>query len=465
MANKILLDHNTPAQKEEEMIKALDALLVGQSRAKKRLVRLWMHANSQGGRLRDKNKPAGIIWLLGPSGVGKSHLAHAFAQIIFGNQRALTQIDCTQYRERHDVSGLIGTKPGYIGFDAEPLLSQRSLDYWGWMADCAKRHDKIMDFNKLLDTLQDIGADLKTIKKELSQSITSERKKELELEKAGLEQAGDLLNKEVEELAPEVVYYPGNYPSILLFDEIEKAHRSFHNVLYQIFQEGTLTIHYQNKQDKQENANKEDVSFRNTFVILTANVGEESIKKLTEGRIPGFKNQLDSADKDIYNRVMREVEKQFPSPFIRRIGKQNMIVCSVLSKDELKEALNRLLVPQLLDIYSQTVPITLTLTESVQEHLLEEAYDIKSRSLGMSALQNVFKKLISEPLSVLMAKSWREGGIVSGDIITAELKITKNGSKKIVLFREERKVQPDNNFRIKIRKRRDNDIRTFDILK
>jgi ATP-dependent Clp protease ATP-binding subunit ClpC len=263
--------------------------------------------------LKDPRRPAGSFIFLGPSGVGKTELSKALAQFLFGTEEALIQLDMSEYMEKHTVSRLIGSPPGYVGFDEGGQLT---------------------------------------------------------------------------ELVRRKPY------SVILFDEIEKAHPDVFNVLLQILEEGRLT-----------DAQGRKVDFKNAIVIMTSNLGARDIVK---GQSLGF--SAESAEGLSYDalkeRVTGELKRMFKPEFLNRVDE--VIVFHDLTADEIK-AIVDLMVSRLRDqLYAQGMSITLT--QEARDLLSAEGFD---PALGARPLRRSIQRLVEDPLSEqMLAGQWDAGDII-----------------------------------------------------
>lgn len=276
--------------------------------------------------LKDPRRPAGSFIFLGPSGVGKTELSKALAEFIFGSEEALLQLDMSEYMEKHTVSRLIGSPPGYVGFDEG-----------GQLTELVRRRPY----------------------------------------------------------------------SVILFDEIEKAHPDVFNVLLQILEEGRLT-----------DAQGHKVDFKNTVVIMTSNIGARDIVK---GQKLGFtgieKKGIDYAD--IKAKVTDEVKKLFRPEFLNRVDE--VIVFHDLTAEEIK-AIVDLMVAHLRARLAQH-GIGLTLTPESRELLAESGYDPTS---GARPLRRAIQRLLEDPLSEqILAGQWRAGDVIEVAVEGREIAFRK----------------------------------------
>ena len=255
--------------------------------------------------LKDPKRPIGSFLFLGPTGVGKTELSKALAEAMFGNENAIIRVDMSEYMEKHSVSKMIGSPPGYVGFDEGGQLSEQ-------------------------------------VRK--------------------------------------------NPYSVILFDEIEKAHPDVFNVLLQVLDDGRIT-------DSQGRT----VDFKNTIIIMTSNAGAQRIvdpKKL------GFSNveNAESEHKDMKNNVMEEIKRMFKPEFLNRID--DIIVFRALSKEDVK-GIAALMLKELKNRLAKQMDITLTYGDTVKNFIFEKGYDKKygARPLKRAIQNNIEDSLAEEILS------------------------------------------------------------------
>ncbi len=270
--------------------------------------------------LRDPKRPIGSFIFLGPTGVGKTELSKAIAEALFGDDDAMVRIDMSEYMEKHSVSRLVGSPPGYVGFDEGGQLTEKV------------------------------------------------RRKPY---------------------------------SVLLFDEIEKAHPDVFNILLQILDDGILT-------DSQGRR----VDFRNTIIIMTSNVGARDI---TSRKHLGFGESAQSEDdKAIKENVLSELKRTFRPEFLNRID--DIIVFSRLTKDEIKE-IAALMLNSLKKRLSQN-GIEAEFDDSALEKIADEGFDI---TYGARPL----RRAISSKIEDMLANEMLEGKVLEGDKITVVYKDDK----------------------------------------
>ena len=275
--------------------------------------------------LKDPNRPIGSFLFLGPTGVGKTEISKALAEAIFGNEQAMIRVDMSEYMEKHSVSKMVGSPPGYVGYDEGGQLSEK-----------VRR----------------------------------------------------------------------NPYSVILFDEIEKAHPDVFNILLQVLDDGHIT-----------DAQGRKVDFKNTIIIMTSNAGAQSIvspKKL------GFGSEEDEKQDYEYmkNGVMEEVKRIFKPEFLNRIDET--IVFHALTKKDMKQIVT-LLSRILVERCEKQMDIELHIRDSVKAYIVEQAYDPK---YGARPLRRMIQNKIEDEL----AEKILAGKIHRGDTVEVGLK------KKEIVF-------------------------------
>lgn len=274
--------------------------------------------------LKDPKRPTGSFLFLGPTGVGKTELSKALAEAVFGNEKNLIRVDMSEYMEKHSVSKMIGSPPGYVGFEEGGQLSEQ-------------------------------------VRK--------------------------------------------NPYSVILFDEIEKAHVDIFNVLLQILDDGHVT-----------DAQGRKVDFKNTIIIMTSNAGAA---RIMEPKKLGFSGDS-SEEKDheyMKNGVMEEVKRLFKPEFLNRID--DTIVFHALSKEEVKEIAD-LLLRNFAARVKQQLGIELRYGEAVKNYIFDKGYDKK---YGARPLRRAIQNEIEDK----MAEEILAGNISSGQ--TVRISVVKAGIK------------------------------------
>ena len=281
--------------------------------------------------LKDPHRPIGSFLFLGPTGVGKTEITKALAEAVFGDEQAMIRVDMSEYMEKHSVSKMIGSPPGYVGYEEGGQLSEKV------------------------------------------------RRKPY---------------------------------SVILFDEIEKAHPDVFNVLLQVLDDGQIT-----------DAQGRRVDFKNTIIIMTSNAGAQSIiapKKL------GFAAGEDEKKNYEYmkNGVMEEVQRIFKPEFLNRIDET--IVFWALNKEDMKKIVT-ILSKSLIDRCEKQMGIHLTITGSVKGYIAEKAYNPK---YGARPL----RRMIQTQIEDMLAEEILSGKIKPGDdveirMVKKEIKTVVNSSK------------------------------------
>ncbi len=271
--------------------------------------------------LKDPKRPSGSFIFLGPSGVGKTELSKALAEFLFGDEDMLIQLDMSEYMEKHTVSRLIGSPPGYVGYEEGGQLTE------------------------------------------------AVRRKPF---------------------------------SVVLFDEIEKAHPDVFNTLLQILEDGRLT-------DAQGHA----VDFKNTVIIMTSNLGTRDIQK---GAGIGFARTDESLAHDkMTDRVMDELKKSFRPEFLNRIDE--VIVFHSLTKENVKEIVD--LMTRRVREQLKAKDIDIVLTDEAKEVLADKGFD---PALGARPLRRTIQRMVEDPLSEkLLWKEFRAGQTVIVDARDGEI--------------------------------------------
>ena len=311
------------AEKESERLLKLESILhkrvIGQEEAVTAVAKA-MRRGRVG--LQDPNRPIGSFLFLGPTGVGKTELSKALAEAMFGSENALIRVDMSEYMEGHSVSKMIGSPPGYVGFEEGGQLSEK-----------VRR----------------------------------------------------------------------NPYSVVLFDEIEKAHPDVFNVLLQVLDDGHIT-----------DSKGRKVSFKNTILIMTSNAGAQ---KIIDPKNLGFGAQTtEQQDYDkMKSNVMEEVKRLFKPEFINRIDE--IMVFHPLNRDDMKKIVT-LLSHNLVKRCKEQMEIDLTITASVKEWLIEKHMDVKMGARPM-------KRAIQTEIEDVLAEEILLGNVKRGDKVSAGMKNKK----------------------------------------
>ena len=273
--------------------------------------------------LKDPKRPIGSFLFLGPTGVGKTELTKALAEALFGDENSLIRVDMSEYMEKHSVSKLIGSPPGYVGYDEGGQLSEKI------------------------------------------------RRKPY---------------------------------SVLLFDEVEKAHPDVFNILLQVLDDGHIT-----------DAQGRRIDFKNTVIIMTSNVGARNIvapKKL------GFASQTDEESnyKDMQKNVMDEVKKLFKPEFLNRIDET--IVFHSLTKENIREIVG-IMFAQLSKRMEKNLGIRIEMSEAAVDFIAKEGFD---EVYGARPLRRAIQQKIEDQLAEhILDGRVKEGNLVTVDVAEEQL--------------------------------------------
>lgn len=270
--------------------------------------------------IKNPNRPLGSFIFLGPTGVGKTELCKSLAEAMFGSEDAIIKLDMSEYMEKHTVSKLIGSPPGYVGFDEGGQLTEKI------------------------------------------------RRKPY---------------------------------SVVLFDEIEKAHPDVFNILLQILEDGVLT-----------DSKGRKVSFKNAIIIMTSNVGAAKI--ISSKSALGFGGDDNDANKSIEDLVMEDLKKTFKPEFLNRID--DIIVFNRLEKDDIKEIAARML--KTLTKRLAEMDIKLEFTDAAICAIADAGFD---NVYGARPLRRAIQRKIEDPLSELMLQK----KVSDGDKCTVDFKDDK----------------------------------------
>ena len=288
--------------KEEEMIRLtriedeLHRRIVSQEKAIDALARAIRRSRAG---LKSPNRPAGSFLFLGPTGVGKTEMARSLAQFLFGSEKSLIRFDMSEFMEKHSVSKLIGSPPGYVGYEEGGQLTER-----------VKR----------------------------------------------------------------------NPYSVILLDEIEKAHPDVYNILLQVFEDGQLTDGLGNT-----------IDFKNTIIIMTSNIGARFLSKHTS---LGFQAPSEEAtEAKIEEAVMVEVKRLFNPEFINRLDE--IIVFNSLTDEDLGRIVDMMI--DQLNAHLVHKHLEVCLTEEAKSWILEKV--CKDRNYGARPLRRAIQRYIEDPLS------------------------------------------------------------------
>ncbi len=277
--------------------------------------------------LKDPGRPIGSFLFLGPTGVGKTELSKALAEAMFGSENSMIRVDMSEYMEKHSVSKLIGSPPGYVGYDEGGQLSEKVRQ---------------------------------------------------------------------------------NPYSVILFDEVEKAHPDVFNILLQVLDDGHIT-----------DAQGRKVSFKNTIIIMTSNAGAQNI--IAPKRL-GFASVSDEKEdyKKMREGVLEEVKRIFKPEFINRIDE--MIVFHSLTRDDIKSIVG-IMLSSITKRAKQQMNIVLEINDDIISHIAEKGFDQNygARPLRRAIQTNIEDKLAEE----ILDSNIKNGDTALVELVDKEIKISK----------------------------------------
>ncbi len=300
------------AERLQKLEKILHKRVIGQEEAVSAVARAVRRGRVG---LKDPNRPIGSFLFLGPTGVGKTEISKALAEAMFGDEQAIIRVDMSEYMEKHSVSKLIGSPPGYVGYDEGGQLSEK-----------VRRHPY----------------------------------------------------------------------SVILFDEIEKAHPDVFNILLQVLDDGRIT-----------DAQGRRVDFKNTIIIMTSNAGAQAIVEPKKLGFASSENEKQDYER-MKNGVMEEVRRIFKPEFINRIDE--MLVFRMLNREDMKKIVV-LMTKNLVERCKTQMDIQLVIRDTAKSYVVEKAYDPKygARPLRRMIQTEIEDKLAEEILSGKVKK----GGTVT----------------------------------------------------
>ncbi len=310
-------------QKESDRLLKLESILhkrvIGQEESVKAVAQTMKRGRVG---LQDPNRPIGSFLFLGPTGVGKTELSKALAEAMFGSENALIRVDMSEYMESHSVSKMVGSPPGYVGFEEGGQLSEK-----------VRR----------------------------------------------------------------------NPYSVVLFDEIEKAHPDLFNILLQVLDDGHIT-----------DSKGRKVSFKNTVLIMTSNAGAQ---RIVDPKNLGFAVQKDAkADYEkMKSNVMDEVKRLFKPEFINRIDE--IMVFHPLTEQDMKQIIT-LLSKNLCDRCKEQMEIELSFTNTLKEYLIKKHADLK---MGARPLKRAIQNVVENELATAIL----EGRVKRGDTVSVGVRNDK----------------------------------------
>lgn len=302
------------AKRLKNMENILHQRVIGQDEAVKAIAKAVRRGRVG---LKNPKRPIGSFLFLGPTGVGKTELSKTLSQVLFGDENSMIRVDMSEFMEKHSVSKLIGSPPGYVGYEEGGQISEKI------------------------------------------------RRKPY---------------------------------SVVLFDEIEKAHPDVFNILLQVLDDGHITDSQGRK-----------VDFKNTVIIMTSNVGARNI---TENKKLGFTTSEDEDKKydDMKRNVMDQVKKTFKPEFLNRID--DIVVFRTLKQDEVKQ-ICKIMLDQLIQRVKDNLNINITFTEKAMDKIAEIGYD---NSYGARPLRRAIQSNIEDTF----AEKYLDEEFVGGDTVSID---------------------------------------------
>ncbi len=449
MKTTTMIELDNPITSEERLYQHYRRYIIGQDEAIRRLVRKFTTINILGGQMREPDKPAGIFFLFGTTGSGKTLLAEVTAKIFFGSTKALTKIRCGELQLQHQITTLTGAPPSYVGHDKEPLLTQEKLDRWGFLAmtqdpllrryfDLQARIDSMFARRDILSEIERTfnnsayGYQAQMIN-QYQEAVTE--KKSLEPRLAEFIKERDEIiefHPEFSDLEPPAYNPEAGYPSIVLIDEFEKADDAVRILLLEILDKAQLTV---------QGRGGETISFKNTFFFITSNIAQEKMLEITKGKPLGFSvpvttpEALEKETARVRRQVMSfgydAIAKSFSPEFVGRVGEDNIFAFAPLTLEEYRECLKNIILPHFQAELKKRFPMTIEMTDRAQEFVVKSSRTKRNAILGMRALNGEFNRLVKDKISSLLATDEADKGLKPGDRIVFDLK--DEDSPKLVL--------------------------------
>jgi len=401
----------------------------------------------------DPRYPICKFLFLGPSGTGKTQLVRTFALFLFGDESAMTRIDCSEYVHRADVTRLLGSSPGYIRSDEIPILAQQRLDYPAWKALHEPRLRQLRSQQQAVENARPKKEkDLKDAQRALRQAATEAARRKLQNEVTQLASELQRIESErqaIEQEISQLVFRPGTrrYPSIVLFDEIEKGDPQLQHMLLQIMDYARVTVSlpqpqtYEGGRKKSgsgatnpgELQKRETTVFSHSFLFMTSNTGRKEIESLLAGRgTLGFAAPAKDAGakrgQAVYEEAMRAARKTFGPEFRRRLD--STIVFQPLSDAVLVQIADDLVYRQGAQLMERR-GILLIVTEGFKEYLVAEAKE--HREEGASVMEHKLQSQMVKPINRMA----RSGEIRKGDVVLILMK-DEDGKAHVAYVADER---------------------------
>lgn len=461
-----MLNPNLKPPAMQELEDFLGKYIKGQPQAIKVLAQAYASFKSGVGKFseRDSRKPIGVFLFCGPSCTGKTQISRVLAQKFHGTPHAVTFIDCVSFQEKHEISKLIGSPPGYIGHGDKPLLSKDKLysQIPGYQAKPSALESKSNKkektekedadepspgdvFSFWLCQLDLINQGLRNLQREYFQltksglnSLKSDEIKKLimtqrEILKAQRNYILSSYTKLAQEFlqnhlpsarlpAPEgplpLSFTPKNIEPpaaatdkekpvlVIIFDEIEKAHESLWKFLLQLMREGRAVL-----------GNGEETDLSRSFIILTSNIASKQIGNAARGTVKiGFRSGTDQTNLGKF--VKAELKKTFSREFLNRLDAT--VIFNLLSPSDFRDILE--LEIEAFSLHLKKYLLELTVQPPVKDFILEET--AKNPEEQVKSLQDCFKKHLANPIGNLLAT-----GQLTGQ---KKLIVTLDAQKKVI---------------------------------
>ena len=345
------------------LAETLRARVLGQAEATEALISSLSRMLSG---LRDPSRPLLTALLLGPTGVGKTETARALAQGLFGDDKAMTRVNCEELAHSHEIAQLLGSPPGYVGHEIEPLLSQPRID-----------------------------------------APHAETREESSADSSSLAEHVSALNG-------------GEPVSIVLFDEIEKAHPVIWSSLLGILEEGGLTL-----------GDNRSVDFTRAIVVMTSNVGSREMGELLDPQRLGFAlgaNDGARSSRDLRSAALAAARSHFPLEFLNRFDEK--LVYRSLDRDALGKIFGKF-VDEIhrRALHQARTPLLLKFQPAARDWIIDRGTD---RALGARPLRRAMERQVVDPLSRLIAS----GQLEAGDVV----EIVEEGDR-LAFYRRRRASQ------------------------